>query len=140
MAVLQDLKTTNCYHYSVTTVCIPNIKNKSGVTEHRSNSWMRLSTWVNYHSCLVKSDFFLIFRIQESLLHRFYTSFALIRHFKRNLSFIAQRSMTFSSMTILVLSSFFEINVLNEITEFLSLENLSISWASSNVVCSNKIY
>jgi hypothetical protein len=40
---------------------------------------------MNYQHCLVQSDLFLIFlifRMQESLLHRFYTSFALIRHFK----------------------------------------------------------
>jgi hypothetical protein len=135
LVVLQDLKATNCYHYSVTTVCILNIENISWVTKQSSNSWMSLRVWVNYQHCLVQSDLFLIFlifRIQESLLHRFYTSFALIRHFKRNVSFIAQRSMTFSNMTTLVLSSFFEINVLNEITIFLSVFH--------GHLCSNRIY
>ena len=123
MVAFQDLKTTNCYHYSVTTLWILNIENISRVTEQSSIAWMSLRAWVNYQHCLVQSDLFLIFLIfqmQESLLHRFYTSFALIRHFKRNVSFIAQRSMTFSNMTTLVLSSFFEINVLNEITIFIS--------------------
>ena len=63
MVAFQDLKTTNCYHYSVTTVWILNIENISRVTEQSSNAWMSLRAWVNYQHCLVQSDLFLIFLI-----------------------------------------------------------------------------
>ena len=39
--------------YSITTLCILNIKNKLQVTEQRSNSQMRISTRVKHHHNII---------------------------------------------------------------------------------------
>ena len=58
-------KDTNIY--SITTLCILNIVNLVWVTEQHSNSWMCARAWVNRRSCLVTSELFSIFGMQEYL-------------------------------------------------------------------------